>query len=299
MRANETRAQGGDPDPLTQLFSLLSSARIFDLEQPRTPDMPVHPSHRPGYSYCLHKRHEDAYRPEENGPRSGSSGVLTFKEHAGTHIDALCHQAEHLTLHGGLKVEPGIQSPTGFLRHGVEEIPPILAPGVLLDVPALLGVEALEPGYLVSEAELQACCERQKVSLNAGNVVLVRTGNARFWHDEERYLAGPGMSPGASRWLAEQQPLAVGADNMAWDLLGYHDPELGSDLSGHLIMLVHHGIPLLENLNLEELAAAGHSRFLFVCAPLKFVGATGSPVRPLAVVPRAVVSMTTEGEGTG
>lgn len=270
-------------DPAS-LYRTLASAAVFDLEQPRTADMPVHPSHQPGYAYHLHRRHEDAYRPDETGPRSGASGVLVFKEHAGTHIDALCHQAEHLTLHGSIRVEPGIQSSQGFRRLGVEEIPPLVAPGVLLDVPALLGVEELGPGYAVTAEELQACCERQDVTVEAGEVVLVRTGNALHWEEPERYLAGPGISADASRWLADRHPIAVGADNMAWDVLGLRDPDLGSDLPGHLIMLVRHGIYLLENLQLEALAAAGHSRFLFVCTPLKLVGATGSPVRPLALV---------------
>jgi hypothetical protein len=51
--------------------------------------MPVHPTHRPGYFSALHRRHRDTYRPEEHGPRSGASGVLTMMEHTGTHIEML------------------------------------------------------------------------------------------------------------------------------------------------------------------------------------------------------------------
>jgi kynurenine formamidase len=78
--------------------------------------------------------------------------------------------------------------------------------------------------------------------------------------------------------------LAVGADNMAWDVIGLRDPSTGCQLPGHLILLARHGIYIIENMQLEELAAAGVSRFTFICTPLKFVGATGSPVRPIAVV---------------
>ncbi|MBW3623373.1 MAG: cyclase family protein [Armatimonadetes bacterium] len=269
---------------MSLLLELAASAVVYDLEQPRTPEMPMHPSHQPGYAYHLHRRHEDDYRPEEKGPRGGASGVIVCKEHAGTHIDALCHQSEHLTMHNGVRVGPRVQTSRGFLQHGVEEIPPLVAPGLLLDVPRLFGEDALEPGYAVTEADLRACCERQGVSIRAGEIVLVRTGNARFWGDPERYLKGPGMTAGGSRWVAEQRPLAVGADNMAWDVIGLYDEEIGSDLPGHLILLVRHGIYILENLDLEALAASGHSRFLFICAPLKLVGATGSPVRPLALV---------------
>jgi kynurenine formamidase len=264
---------------------VIAGARIFDLEQPRTAEMPIHPAHRQaGYSYLLHRRHEDEYRPEETGPRTGAAGVVICAEHTGTHIDALCHQSDALTLYGGIAVDRGVQTSRGFTRLGVEEIPPILAPGVLLDVAASKGVGELEPGYAVTDGDLQACCERQGVSVEPGDVTLVRTGNARYWKDPERYLACPGMAASASYWLAERRVLAVGADNMAWDVPGLRDPELGCLNPGHLILLARYGIYIIENLALEELAAAGVYRFDFVCTPLKLVGATGSPVRPVAVV---------------
>ncbi|MDQ4129192.1 MAG: cyclase family protein [Actinomycetota bacterium] len=258
--------------------------RVFDLEQPRTAQMPIHPAHKQaGYSYLLHRHHEDEYRPDETGPRTGAAGILICGEHTGTHIDALCHQADTLTLCGGVPVGE-VQTSRGFTRLGVEEIPPIVAPGVLLDVAAKDGVDSLGPDRVVTVADLEACCERQGVGVEAGSVALVRLGNARFWDDEERYLAGPGMDGDAARWLAERGVVAVGADNMAWDAPGFEDPELGCLLAGHLILLARHGIYIVENLALDELADVGHHHFEFVCTPLKLVGATGSPVRPLALV---------------
>ncbi len=205
----------------------MTDTRVFDLEQPRTAAMPIHPAHKQaGYSYLLHRHHEDEYRPDETGPRTGASGILICGEHTGTHIDALSHQADALTLCGGIPVGE-VQTSRGFARHGVEDIPPIVAPGVLLDVAAKDGVESLEPGRVVTTADLEACCERQGVGVEPGSVALVRLGNARFWDDEERYLAGPGMDGDAARWLAGRGVLAVGADNMAWDAPGFEDPELG------------------------------------------------------------------------
>src|SRR4029078_4118059 len=147
--------------------------RVFDLEQPGTDSMPIHPSHRPGYSYVLHRRHQDTYG--HDGPRTGASGMIVCMEHTGTHIDALCHQADQLTLCGGLQVDAQIQSSRGFTQHGVEHIPPIVAPGVLLDMPAHLGIDALAAGYAITAAELDACCIRQGVAIEAGDVVLVYT----------------------------------------------------------------------------------------------------------------------------
>jgi kynurenine formamidase len=258
--------------------------RVFDLEQPRTERMPIHPAHKQaGYSYLLHRHHQDEYRPEVTGPRTGAAGVLIFGEHTGTHIDALCHQSDALTLCGGVSVEE-VQSPRGFTRHGVEEIPPIVAPGVLLDVAAKDGVQSLEPGRVVTAADLAECCEAQGVGVEAGSVALVRLGNASFWDDEERYLAGPGMDASAAHWMAYKDVFAVGADNMAWDAPGLKDPELGCLMAGHLILLARRGTYIIENLALDELAASDQHGFYFVCTPLKLVGATGSPVRPLAIV---------------
>src|ERR671932_284970 len=126
--------------------------RVFDLEQPRTDTMPIHPSHLPGYNYVLHRRHQDNYG--QDGPRSSASGMLVCMEHTGTHIDALCHQADQLTLCGGIPVDAQVQTARGFTQHGVEQIPPIVAAGVLLDMAAHFGVDALPAGYAITAAEL-------------------------------------------------------------------------------------------------------------------------------------------------
>ena len=115
-------------------------------------------------------------------------------------------------------------------------------------------------------------------------MALIRTGNSsRYWEDPEGYLSGPGMAASASYWLAGKGIVAEGADIMACDVIGAKDPDLGVILPGHLILLTRNGIYIEENLQVEELAAGQH-RFSFFCTPLKFVGATGSPVRSLASV---------------
>src|SRR5262245_29998896 len=96
----------------------LLSARVYDLEQPRYAGMPIHPVHKPGYFYALHRRHRDTIDPARNGPRSGASGILTMMEHTGTHIDALCHQACNLQLFGGVETS-AVETSTGFSHLGV------------------------------------------------------------------------------------------------------------------------------------------------------------------------------------
>src|SRR6516162_5482907 len=121
------------PSMTDPLADLLRSAKMYDLEQPRFAGMPIHPSHRPGYFYALHRRHRDTHRPEHHGPRSSASGVLTMMEHSGTHLDALCHQANELRMFGGGEVDKA-ETQAGFSRLGVETVAPLIKRGVLLDV---------------------------------------------------------------------------------------------------------------------------------------------------------------------
>lgn len=262
----------------------LRSARVYDLEQPRFRGMPIHPSHQPGYFYALHRRHRDTYRPAEHGPRSGASGVLTMMEHTGTHLDALCHQANELRMFGGVGVDSA-ESPAGFRQLGIETVPPLVCRGVLLDVAGWKGRTPLPPKYGISAEELQACALVQGVAVAKGDVLLVRTGYGALWHgDEQTYLDAAGVSKSGTLWAAEHEVVAVGADNMAWDVPDERDPETGATLFAHVHLLTQKGIYIIENLNLEELARDRRYEFGFIAAPLKFQGATGSPLRPLALV---------------
>jgi kynurenine formamidase len=85
-------------------------------------------------------------------------------------------------------------------------------------------------------------------------------------------------------WAADQQVVAVGADNMAWDVPDERDPDTGATLFAHLYLLPQKGIYIIENLHLDDLARDHHWQFAFVGIPLKLQGATGSPLRPLAFV---------------
>jgi kynurenine formamidase len=259
-----------------QLLQALGAARVFDLEQLRYAGAPSHPAHAPGFNYFLHRHHARG-APEA---RTSASGIVVMPEHSGTHIDALVHQAENLTLHGGIHVDDGVQTSTGFRELGVDTMAPLVARGVLLDIAP--GAR-LEPDRSIGPADLAQAASRAKVEIMDGDVVLVRTGFGALWSDPDTYLKAPGVSAAGSRWLIEKKVSAVGADNMAWDSIGPADPELGVTLPGHLLLLVRAGIPIIENLNLEELAAAGVAEFAFVCLPLKMRGATGSPVRPIAI----------------
>jgi kynurenine formamidase len=265
------------------LINALVSARIYDLEQPRFAGMPIHPAHRPGYFYALHRRHRDTYQPSCHGQRSGASGTIMMMEHSGTHIDALSHQARDLVMFGGIEVDAA-ETPNGFKHLGIETVPPLICRGVLLDVAGCKGVERLPPRTGISKDDLMACATHQGVEVRAGDVLLIRTGYAAVWNDESTYLDAAGVAKSGTLWAAEKQVVAVGADNMAWDAPDERDPETGSTLFAHVYLLPEKGIYIIENLALDELARARAWEFGFLGIPLKFMGATGSPLRPLALV---------------
>jgi kynurenine formamidase len=266
----------------TSLSEQLRTARVFDLEQPRFQGMPIYPSHKPGYFYALYRRHRDGFSPAHHGPRTGASGMLTMMEHAGTHIDALCHQACGFKMYGDVAVEQ-VETQTGFTKLGVETVPPLLGRGVLLDVAGWKGQTPLPPQYSISADELQACAAAQNVVVQKGDVLLVRTGYDTLWHDEGKYLQSAGVHKSGTLWAAERGVVAVGADNMSWDVPGERDPDSGATLFAHYYLLPQKGIYIIENLNLEPLATARCYEFAFLGIPLKFNGATGSPLRPLAL----------------
>src|SRR5438093_13301669 len=103
--------------------------------------------------------------------RTCASGFMYTAEHSGTHIDALCHQAEDLHLYGGREVDASVQTSYGFTELGVETIAPLLTRGVLLDIARYRGVDRIEAGNPIQRDELEAADNNQAVPVVAGDVV--------------------------------------------------------------------------------------------------------------------------------
>ena len=262
----------------------LTGFRVIDLEHARVVGMPEMSGHVPVYGYQIAHRHEDT-DPKRQGTRTSAWGNLSGNEHSGTHMDALCHQAHNGIMHGGNPVNQETETKEGFTVNGAENLPVVLSHAILLDIAALKGSETLEPAYRVTVEDIEECCQKDGLSINPGSVVLVNTGQHLLWHNREQYLNCPGVSGASSRFIAEKQVLAVGADNFGWDEPTEFDDELKCNGPGHVILLVHSGIYIFENLNLGPLVSSGHKEFIFFASPLKIKGGTGSPVRPLALIP--------------
>lgn len=263
---------------LDDLITTLTQCRIYDLEHERHIGMPEFKRLAAPFSYFLYRQHENEYRPKTEGPRTGSTGVFVMSDHSGTHIDALCHQASDLTLFGGVKVSPDVETPWGFKQLGSEAINPIITRGVLIDV-ATHKANPLPDEYEINLDDFKQCMKSEGIAIRNGDAVLVRTGFGMFWNQPEKFMKAAGVGMEVSLWLQEQNIGLIGADNQTWDAPGKGAP-------AHLHLLAKHGTHIVENLNLEELAKEHVYEFLFIGLPLKFKGATGSPMRPVAVVPK-------------
>ena len=260
---------------MSPLFDLLSSSRVYDLAQPYFTGMPHHPSHPP-FLFSLVKAHGEYLGP--NGA-SSAADAIALGSHVGTHIDALCHFSCGGKLHGG-SAAADLQSYGGGLRlHSIDTVAPILRRGVLLDIAATAGMEVLPEDFEITPAHLDAAAAG--VDIRAGDVVLLRTGWARYFRDPGKFVSqvhGPGPGLAGARWLSSQGIFAAGSDTVAFEKV----PDAAMPVHVHL--LVESGIHIIECLNLQELAQLAVREFLFVALPLKLEGATGSPIRPVAVV---------------
>jgi kynurenine formamidase len=154
---------------------------------------------------------------------------------------------------------------------------------VLIDVAALKGVDILPDTYEITVQDLQQALQRQNVQLQRGDAVIINTGWHKHWaKDNAKYVKScPGIGVGAATWLAQQDPMLVGADNWPVEVAPNPDPQIS--LPVHQIMLVVNGIHLLENMKTDELAAKKVYEFAFVMQPLKLQGFSGSTVAPIAI----------------
>jgi kynurenine formamidase len=224
------------------------------------------------------------------------SGSLRFaKDYIGvdyhneghSHIDALCHVAYEGVLYGG-KPATGVTSRGATVDAIAQVRDGLVGRGVLLDIPRCQGVPWVEPGDHVFADDLEAAEREQGVRVEAGDILLVRTGHARrlaelgLW-DTIKHKAG--FHPDAARFLSDRGVAALGSDGNNDTAPSTTD---GVAFPIHVLAINAMGIHLLDYLQFEDLAPACEAEerweFLFVAAPLRIEGGTGSPVNPIAVL---------------
>jgi kynurenine formamidase len=215
-----------------------------------------------------------------------SDDVIVMPNQSGTQWDGLCHIFFEGKMFNGF--DAGLVSSKGAAKCGIEKFrQKMVMRGVLLDVPRYKGVDALEPGYAITAADLDATAAAEGVEVRTGDCVIVRTGllgqRRGKWGD---YCGGPapGMSLHTAPWLAEHEVAAIATDTWGVEVRP-NEIELFQPL--HIVALVHMGLPFGEIWDLEPIAADcaddGVYEFLLSAATLPITGAAGSPLNALAI----------------
>ena len=242
----------------------------------------------PPFTLGLHTGHKATAGVIPGGIAFAADMMFFSGQHGAPTIDSLSHISNNGKLYGGADAAAS-ESPDGMTAQGIENYPSakLVNRGILLDVARHKGVAALEPGYEITAADLEATAAAARVEVRAGDSVLIRTGFGQYYNGDRAKYMGPRPGPGedASKWLAGKKVFLTGSDQLTFEVF----PEKGSIFPGHRILIADHGIYLVENLNLEELGQAlaerGSHEFVLVLNPLRIKGATASPLNAFALLP--------------
>ncbi|MEE2638677.1 MAG: cyclase family protein [Acidobacteriota bacterium] len=217
---------------------------------------------------------------------AGDVYSVQYHGFAHSHVDGLPHFAHDGQMYNGFPVS-GLRE-DGAERLGVHNMENgIVTRGVLIDMPRHRGVDFLEPGTAITVEDLEGWEQATGITVGSGDVLLIRTGRWEAvrqlgqWNFVER---AAGSHASVAKWLKERDVAVIGSDGVS-DVMPSGIEGLANPL--HELVIVGLGMPILDNLDLDTVAREANTRerweFMFVGAPLKVRGGTGSPLNPLAI----------------
>jgi kynurenine formamidase len=222
------------------------------------------------------------------GTVATSDDAVTMGLQAATHWDALTHVSHSGKIYNGRPADT-ITPHTRSQFSGIDKAPPVLSRGVLLDVARAKGLDRLPGDHAVTPEDLDEAAEFAGVTVRAGDIVLVRTGQIQvcLLGDKHGYgYPSPGLSFRTPEWFHARDVAAVANDTLTFEIFPPEIEDLW--LPVHALDLVEMGMLQGQNWNLEELstACAEEKRYAFLLSamPEPFVGGTGTPVAPVAVL---------------
>ena len=269
------------PAQVKRAAGLVRTGEVLRLAQPLSHKTPV-PRHRSGLQHFMGRDGGDyAAGAKRPGGFQFAEDTVVMPLHIGTHIDALCHAWCEEKMFNGYR-ETTMRSTSGATRLGVEKMPPAFTRGVLIDMVRLRG-RTMHVGEVISRQDIETCLSNTGLKVEPGDAVLLHTGwlASQLNNPDIDFNQEPGIDHEAGLWLARQDVALIGADNFAVEVLPF---AAGTVFPVHQCVIRDFGVPLLEGLMLEALAKTGRADFLFVAAALPIVGATGSPLTPLAIL---------------
>ena len=277
------------------LISAAKAARLFDLSFTWTDQSPVL-NLNPPYSFALNRTHKMTHEifGQVPGSRvSWASDIMFFSgQHGAPTIDAIGHIGRDLKLHGGVDAVAATSTPAGIgAGLGIDSFPTDLMVNrmVLLDVARQIAggkPDPLPPGFEITSAHLEQTMKSENVVVRPGDSLMIRTGWGQYFgKDNARFLGeqSPGPGQDGARFIIDRKVRLAGDDTATFEK---RPAAYGKELfSVHMMLLADNGIYIVENANLEALADAKAYVSLLILTPLKIQGATGSPLRAIALVP--------------
>ncbi|MFD7335285.1 cyclase family protein [Streptomyces violascens] len=217
-----------------------------------------------------------------------SDDAVTFGLQAATHWDALTHVSHSGKIYNG-RAAATITPHGGAEFSGIDKPGHVVSRGVLLDIARAKGLDRLEGGHAVTPEDLAEAEEFAGVTVRAGDIVLVRTGQMQVYLAGDKHGYGypsPGLSVRTPEWFHARDVAAVANDTLTFEIFPPEIEDLW--LPVHALDLVEMGMLQGQNWNLEDLstACAEASRYAFLLSamPEPFAGATGTPVAPVAIL---------------
>ena len=277
------------PGKVLEAVRLVRRGRVYDLAHVLHEGIPAFPG-RTFRQYLTTNYHQINRRHPDAGPDGlGCNSVnwiveqITATQQMGTHMDGLNHLQEGDRTYNGFLLADIIED-HGTNRLGIDTLPQVVTRGLLLDVAGARGGERLGPGEVITVADAENALASTGHHLRPGDAVFFHTGWGSLWGtDNERYAAGePGPGRALGQWLADHQAALTGCDTWSFGPYPAEDPK--EPFVVPQTLNVRHGIVVVENLRLGEIARAHVHEYLLVISHVKLRGATGAWVAPLAIV---------------
>lgn len=278
-----------------EFVRMVKGARIFDLSFTWNEQSPVL-GLNPPYAFALNRTHAMTHELFGQAPGSQvswASEILYFSgQHGSPTLDAIGHIGRNMKLHGGVDARDATSTPGGIGANlGVEAFPVdlLVSRMVFLDVARQVANGRSDPlpaDFEITAKHLEDTMRAQGVEVQRGDSLLIRTGwGPLFGKDNAKYLGqqSPGPGQDAARWIIARGARLAGNDTATFEK---RPAAYGKELfSVHMMLLADRGIYIVENANLEPLSEARAFVAVLITTPLKIQGASGSPLRMIALAP--------------
>jgi kynurenine formamidase len=276
---------------ILKALQLVKTGKMYELGQPYERGMPLFGDR----TYAM-------FIPgSPTGGPFGENNMLMYHDEflcaeigqVGTQFDGLAHIGTRMQMADGSTQDVfynGVTAdemggPYGVTKLGIEHVRSFVTRGVLIDIAGYKGVEHLAHSYEVTVADIRGALAKQGIaesSIEEGDALLFNYGWSKLWNDADTYNTNPpGIGMEASEWIISMKPSMIGSDQWTTEVVPGPDPK--SAFPVHQELIPKNGIFNLENRVFDEILADEEYEFLFIFTPTRFVGATGSPGRPIAI----------------